>query len=105
MYLQARHHYVDGQLKNGGLALQAVKAQNVRIPGRMFSLQQSLPRLPVPALQQTLDKYLRTAKPLLSVEEYQHAQEVSCHFVKSCLMNEKTKQCYLVSFHLVSSNE
>lgn len=71
---------MDGQLKNGSVTLHALKGQYVRIPGRMFSLQQSLPRLPVPALQQTLDKYLLTAKPLLSEEEYERANEVRhCH--------------------------
>lgn len=48
----------------------------VRSPGRMFSLQQSLPHLPVPPLQQTLDKFLLQLEPLVSKEEMQQAREV-----------------------------
>ena len=45
--------------------------------GRMFSVQQTLPRLPVPPLQQTLDKFLLSVKPILSEDEFQHAEKVS----------------------------
>lgn len=40
-------------------------------PPSTFSLQQSLPRLPVPELQATLARYLRSVAPLLSAEEFQ----------------------------------
>ena len=46
------------------------------VKGRMFSVQYSLPKLPVPPLQQTLDKYLRTCKPLLTEEEYANTEQV-----------------------------
>ncbi|WAR31442.1 CACP-like protein [Mya arenaria] len=45
------------------LKMSAVKPR--RITGRMFSVQASLPRFPVAPLQQTLDKYLQTLRPLL----------------------------------------
>ena len=44
---------------------------------RMFSLQQSLPRLPVPPLQQTLDRFLEAVRPLYGDEDYKHAQQVT----------------------------
>jgi carnitine O-acetyltransferase len=44
--------------------------------GRMFSVQDSLPKLPVPALEQTVQKYLRSVHPLLSDEEYANTLKV-----------------------------
>ena len=49
--------------------------------GRMFSVQESLPHLPVPPLQHTLDKFLRSVKPILSDDDYKRAQKVSS-FIK-----------------------
>ncbi len=74
--LQARQQVENGTWKGGSVLQHGVKAQTVRIPGRMFHLQQSLPRLPIPALQQTLDKYLLSARPLLTDEEFTHAENV-----------------------------
>lgn len=45
--------------------------------GRMFSVQADLPRLPVPPLHQTLDKYLQAVKPITSSDTYQHTEQVS----------------------------
>ena len=39
--------------------------------------QQSLPHLPVPPLQSSLEKYLLSVRPLLSEEEYRHTENVS----------------------------
>ncbi|XP_072176698.1 carnitine O-acetyltransferase-like [Diadema setosum] len=44
--------------------------------GRMFAHQDSLARLPVPPLQQTLYKYLMTCKPLLSPEDYETTKKI-----------------------------
>lgn len=38
--------------------------------------QQSLPRLPVPPLQATLEKYLLSVRPLLTEEEYRNTENV-----------------------------
>ncbi|KAL5011511.1 hypothetical protein ScPMuIL_010062 [Solemya velum] len=55
-----------------------------RIPGgRMFSVQDSLPRLPVPPIAQTMDKFLESVQPLLSEEELQQTHRVVKEFVKS----------------------
>ncbi|PVD21630.1 hypothetical protein C0Q70_17429 [Pomacea canaliculata] len=51
--------------------------------GRMFSVQYSLPRLPVPPLQQTLDKYLRSVRPLVTDEEFKTTQKIVQKFLKS----------------------
>ena len=39
-------------------------------------LDQSLPRQPVPPLQQTLDRFLQVVEPLYDGQEYRHAQMV-----------------------------
>ncbi|XP_076436224.1 carnitine O-acetyltransferase-like [Babylonia areolata] len=51
--------------------------------GRRFSTQSSLPRLPVPPLQQTMEKYLRSVRPLVSDEEFAETQEVVKKFLQS----------------------
>lgn len=40
------------------------------------SMSQVLPKLPIPPLQQSLDKYLRSIKPLVDDEDFAHTQEV-----------------------------
>ncbi|XP_064616080.1 carnitine O-acetyltransferase-like [Liolophura sinensis] len=55
-----------------------------KIPGRrMFSVQDSLPRLPVPPLDQTLNKYLRVVQPLLTPEEFKETKQIVEKFAKS----------------------
>ena len=54
--------------------------QMTKLKGAMFSVQAALPRFPVAPLDQTLDKYLRTARPLLTDEEYKHTEQVSLDF-------------------------
>ncbi|XP_041428397.1 carnitine O-acetyltransferase isoform X2 [Xenopus laevis] len=48
----------------------------VKLPGRYLAHQEGLPCLPVPPLQQTLDKYLLALKPLISQEEWSHTSEL-----------------------------
>lgn len=48
----------------------------VKLPGRYLAHQEALPHLPVPPLQQTLDKYLLALKPLVSQEEWSHTNEL-----------------------------
>lgn len=64
--------------------LKVVKAAK-RLPviGKKFTTFQhemSLPHLPVPPLQQTMEKYLLSVKPLLTDEEYQCTKEVVSEF-------------------------
>ncbi|XP_038045797.1 carnitine O-acetyltransferase-like [Patiria miniata] len=51
-------------------------------PGRMFAHQQSLSRLPVPPLQQTLYKYLLAVQPILSEEDYEATKKIVTEFGK-----------------------
>ncbi|KAH9507364.1 hypothetical protein Btru_057910 [Bulinus truncatus] len=44
--------------------------------GRTFSVQYSLPRLPVPPLEQTLKKYLETCQPLLTEDQYKSTEQI-----------------------------
>jgi carnitine O-acetyltransferase len=55
---------------------QIMKPAHKKVVGRMFSLQDSLPKLPVPALDSTLQKYLKTVRPLVSDEDYKQTQQV-----------------------------
>ncbi|XP_064457418.1 carnitine O-acetyltransferase-like [Ornithodoros turicata] len=48
----------------------------------MLSRQKDLPRLPVPPLQETLDRYLKSVKPLVSAEEYEHTVSEVEQFIK-----------------------
>lgn len=50
--------------------------------GEMFKYQGSLPKLPVPPLRQTLERYLHSVRPLLSEEEFDMTQGVVEEFGK-----------------------
>ncbi|KAJ2437950.1 Carnitine O-acetyltransferase mitochondrial, partial [Coemansia sp. RSA 2424] len=52
-------------------------------PGRLFEFQAQLPKLPVPALSETLPKYLRTIEPLLSKEAHAHSTRIVQEFAQS----------------------
>ncbi|KAK9762383.1 Carnitine O-acetyltransferase mitochondrial, partial [Basidiobolus ranarum] len=45
--------------------------------------QRELPKLPVPDLQETLERYLRSAKPLLTEEEYKITEQSVREFGKA----------------------
>ncbi|CAO3577150.1 unnamed protein product [Absidia cylindrospora] len=45
-------------------------------PGPMLRFQNNLPKLPVPALQGTLQKYLNSVRPLLSDEDYKQTEQL-----------------------------
>ncbi|XP_064379815.1 carnitine O-acetyltransferase isoform X2 [Dromaius novaehollandiae] len=51
-----------------------------KIPGRVLLHQEALPSLPVPPLQQTLDRYLQALQPIISEEEWNHTQELVNEF-------------------------
>ncbi|KAJ2877918.1 Carnitine O-acetyltransferase mitochondrial, partial [Coemansia aciculifera] len=51
--------------------------------GKLFEFQAQLPKLPVPALSETLPKYLRTLEPLLSKEAYAQSKKVVAEFEQS----------------------
>ncbi|XP_064027296.1 carnitine O-acetyltransferase isoform X2 [Pogoniulus pusillus] len=51
-----------------------------RLPGRLQLHQVALPTLPVPPLQQTLDRYLLALEPIVSREELSHTQQLVAEF-------------------------
>ncbi|WEW57187.1 Carnitine O-acetyltransferase mitochondrial [Emydomyces testavorans] len=50
--------------------------------GRMLRFEDSLPKLPVPTLDETGKRYLKTLHPLLSPEEFKRSQKAVADFVK-----------------------
>lgn len=48
-----------------------------------FSFQSAMPRLPVPPLKDTMKRYLRTVKPLLSEDEYAKTEKEAKEFMSS----------------------
>ncbi|KAF4582920.1 carnitine acetyl transferase [Ophiocordyceps camponoti-floridani] len=50
--------------------------------GSMLRFQDSLPRLPVPSLQETAGRYLKSLHPLLSPAEYEVSQQAVTEFIK-----------------------
>lgn len=90
------------QLHRVSCNLQKMQTNEKLFVGRMFSVQDSLPKLPVPALDQTLQKYLRSVRPLLTDEEYAKTQKViyeivHFNFPKSeqiSLINVQNSSCF-----------
>ncbi|XP_046547612.1 carnitine O-acetyltransferase-like isoform X1 [Haliotis rubra] len=69
---------------NAGLILSRMQTEpRIKAIGRMFSVQDSLPRLPLPQIDQTLQKYLRTVQPLVNADDYRHTEKLVEAFKKS----------------------
>ncbi|KAI7861826.1 acyltransferase ChoActase/COT/CPT [Spinellus fusiger] len=58
----------------------------------MLRYQNNLPKLPVPALQTTLQKYLETVRPLLSDEDYSHTHKAVQEFEAPGGVGEKLQE-------------
>ncbi|XP_039417409.1 carnitine O-acetyltransferase isoform X1 [Corvus cornix cornix] len=63
-----------------------------KIPGRFQLHQEALPHLPVPPLQQTLDRYLLALQPIISPEELSHTQELVAEFRKPGGVGERLQK-------------
>ena len=50
--------------------------------GAMLRFEDSLPKLPVPTLEETGKRYLKSIHPLLSDSEYQHSKKAVEDFIK-----------------------
>lgn len=50
--------------------------------GPMLRYQKSIPKLPVPALKDTLEKYLKSVRPFVSSEEYAKTEAAVTEFQK-----------------------
>uniref|UniRef100_A0A8C5E0T4 Carnitine O-acetyltransferase-like n=1 Tax=Gouania willdenowi TaxID=441366 RepID=A0A8C5E0T4_GOUWI len=55
----------------------------IQIQERSLVHQEGLPKLPVPELKQTCERYLNALKPIVSEEELEHTQELVQEFLKS----------------------
>ncbi|KAJ1784384.1 Carnitine O-acetyltransferase mitochondrial [Coemansia sp. RSA 1938] len=56
--------------------------------GALFAQQEQLPKLPVPDLESTLQKYVESLKPVLSESEYKHSAHVVAKFGQSAQAQE-----------------
>ncbi|XP_028571917.2 carnitine O-acetyltransferase isoform X1 [Podarcis muralis] len=63
-----------------------------KLPGRYLAHQESLPCLPIPPLQQTLDRYLSALQPIISEEELSHTRELVQDFLKQGGVGERLQK-------------
>ncbi|KAJ6654630.1 hypothetical protein lerEdw1_006783 [Lerista edwardsae] len=63
-----------------------------KLPGRYLAHQEGLPTLPVPPLQQTMDRYLSALEPIISEEELNHTRELVEDFRKSGGVGERLQK-------------
>ena len=61
-----------------------------KLPTQYF--QTSLPRLPIPSLQQTMSRYLAAQKPLLSTDDYRRTEKLADEFAKESSNGWKVNQ-------------
>lgn len=47
-----------------------------RVPGRYLAHQESLPKLPVPPLKQTCDRYLAALEPIVSADDLNRTRQL-----------------------------
>ncbi|RMZ85242.1 hypothetical protein DV738_g338, partial [Chaetothyriales sp. CBS 135597] len=60
--------------------------------GAMLRFEDSLPRLPVPSLEETSRKYLKSLHPLLSKEEYAASEKAVAEFTKEGGIGQKLQE-------------
>ncbi|XP_034968933.1 carnitine O-acetyltransferase [Zootoca vivipara] len=63
-----------------------------KLPGRYLAHQEGLPHLPIPPLQQTLDRYLSALQPIISEEELGHTRELVQDFLKQGGVGERLQK-------------
>ena len=79
-------------LLNGKSVVKLAGKTSVMSTGRFYAHQESLPQLPVPPLQQTLDKYLKTVRPLINDDEYENTKNLVETFGKKDGYGEHLQQ-------------
>uniref|UniRef100_G1Q3Y0 Choline/carnitine acyltransferase domain-containing protein n=1 Tax=Myotis lucifugus TaxID=59463 RepID=G1Q3Y0_MYOLU len=63
-----------------------------KVASRFKAHQESLPRLPVSPLQQTLDHYLKTLQPMVSEEEWAHTKKLVEEFQAAGAVGERLQK-------------
>lgn len=63
-----------------------------KLRGRYLTHQEGLPHLPVPPLQQTLDRYLLMLEPIISEEELSHTKDLVRDFRKPGGVGERLQK-------------
>lgn len=63
-----------------------------KAPGPMLKYQANLPKLPVPALSGTLQKYLQSVRPLLDDAEYQKTEQAAKEFESPGGLGQKLQE-------------
>lgn len=64
----------------------------MKVSSRFKAHQDSLPRLPVPALQQSLDRYLKALQPIVSEEEWTQTKQLVEEFQTSGGVGERLQK-------------
>ena len=63
-----------------------------KLAGRYLAHQEGLPRLPVPALQQTCDRYLAVLEPIVEKEKLKRTRELVTDFQKAGGVGERLQK-------------
>lgn len=64
----------------------------VQISERPLVHQESMPKLPVPPLKQTCERYMASLEPLISEEEKTHTRELMDEFLRSGGVGERLQK-------------
>ncbi|KAI2635393.1 acyltransferase ChoActase/COT/CPT [Xylaria nigripes] len=91
----------QGSIAKNPLMASATKRRNSSLPGGyvedkskgpMLRFQESLPRLPVPTLEETAARYVKTLHPILSPAEYEASKKAVADFIKPGGVGEKLQK-------------
>lgn len=87
-YIEALKYYGF----NGGNPNKLLYPLPVIKNSRTYTKQASLPRMPVPALDKSINKYLTAVRPLLNENEFENTKKIANNFVQSGGIGEKLQR-------------